>query len=306
MYLDDSDNIACNVSVQTHLALCCRRETHSMSIMSSSADNSNESALVVYGDIELSVLQMMASIEDDEETNRKTELLQIKDDASKSVTQSSTGGVYIAYSECLGCMKIGATRRSDPLIRLREISRYTTTPFRLVAWRPSQMPFALEAFAHFHFRKQRINTRGAEAGTEFFHISAAEAAEWVDQAQDGCVSTGGKRKASVVEKGPDTKKARAANVKTSNRSFLADVTNFVEQNLVLKTAHIITTKHIQEAFIEKFPTYDEQFPERAFQKTFRGCVEAKFPDKKMVFATRMTQSSERSRGYVGLTLTKAM
>ena len=40
---------------------------------------------VARGDIELSVLQTMARIEEDEETNRKTETLQIKDDASKSV-----------------------------------------------------------------------------------------------------------------------------------------------------------------------------------------------------------------------------
>jgi hypothetical protein len=173
---------------------------------------SNELALVVYGDIELSVLQMMARIEEDEETNRKKELLQIKDDASKNVSPPSTGGVYIAYSECLGCMKIGATRRSDPLIRLHEISRYTTTPFRLVAWRPSQKPFTLEAVAHFHFRKQRINTRGAEAGTEFFHISAAEAVEWVDQAQVDDWTSGRKRKASGagVRAGYNSKKGRQA------------------------------------------------------------------------------------------------
>ena len=288
--------------------------------------NSNESALVVYGDIELSVLQMMACIEEDEETNRKTEMLQIKDDASKGVSPPSTGGVYIAYSECLGCMKIGATRRSDPLNRLREISRYTTTPFRLVAWRPSARPFNLEAVAHFHFRKQRINTRGAEAGTEFFHISVAEAVEWVDQAQDGCVSTesnGRKRKASGagVRAGYNSKKAESraedesngSNTKKRKAPFgltkIAGVSvnyrikDFVNAHIEISNGGFLSTLAIQDSFFAENCISDTStVSDSTMQKLLKDTIMEAFSDHPGVLCSRETCDGKRASGYLGLAL----
>jgi hypothetical protein len=44
----------------------------------------------------------MASIEENEESNRKMEMLQSEDSASssKGIPQQSSGGVYFAYSDC--------------------------------------------------------------------------------------------------------------------------------------------------------------------------------------------------------------
>jgi hypothetical protein len=74
-------------------------------------------------------------------------------------------------------MKIGATRREDPQIRLRELSQYVTVPFTLTAWLPTPTPFRLEADVHKHFEEKRINTKGSGAGTEFFRIEKKEVVE---------------------------------------------------------------------------------------------------------------------------------
>jgi hypothetical protein len=89
-----------------------------------------------------------------------------------------SGGIYFAWSDCLKCMKIGATRRNDPSLRLRELSRYVTTPFTLVGWIPTPTPFCLESAAHAHFGAKRI--REAGAGTEFFRIGEAEAKAYAE------------------------------------------------------------------------------------------------------------------------------
>ena len=119
--------------------------------------------------------QVIDRIQADEIVNRRREKLQTKNNNAEGATQ--TGGVYFAWSDCLNCMKIGASRR-DPHLRLRELSSYTTTSFSLVAWFPSAAPFRLEKTAHEYFKEKRINTRGSGAGTEFFHISAGEVETW--------------------------------------------------------------------------------------------------------------------------------
>ena len=88
-----------------------------------------------------------------------------------------TGGVYFAWSDCLKCMKIGATRRDNPHIRLREISRCVTSPFILSGWLPSPTPFREEAKAHIQFAAQIIKCAGA--GTEFFTIGKGDAEAYV-------------------------------------------------------------------------------------------------------------------------------
>jgi hypothetical protein len=183
------DQIACltmqlNDSVQRERDLTMRllqslqREAElTIKLQSFMQPNNDQLSLVVYRDFAHTELQMIERIEFDENTHRNRELLQIEN-GGKAI-QQSTGGVYFAWSDCLNCMKIGATRRDSPLIRLREISSYTTTPFTLIAWHPFPHPFRLEVAAHLHFSEKRINARGSGAGTEFFHISAADALSWV-------------------------------------------------------------------------------------------------------------------------------
>jgi len=131
------------------------------------SESANPGTILAYKDFKQSVLQSIERIQADEEANRRSEAL----------LPSKSGGVYFAWSDCLNCMKIGATRR-DPQLRLREISLYVTTPFTLTAWTSTKTPFRLEKEAHRYFNEERINTRGSGAGTEFFCISAADVENW--------------------------------------------------------------------------------------------------------------------------------
>ena len=146
-------------------------------------ESSDAAALAAFEDFERSVLPALELIQMDEDTNRKLEVLQFEDDVinGKPIT---AGGVYFAWSNCLRCMKIGATRRENPQQRLSEISRYVTERFILAAWIPTPTPFRLEAAAHLHFKEQRMNQRGdgSGAGTEFFRIAVAEAETYVAMA----------------------------------------------------------------------------------------------------------------------------
>ena len=138
-------------------------------------EENNPQALAQFEEFERSVLPVLERIHADENDFRRLELMQIEESLARGVFPTMTGGVYFAWSACLGCMKIGCTRRENPLVRLREISQYVTSPFILSAWLPSLTPFMLEAVTHKHFNDKRINTRGSGAGTEFFNVSEAEA-----------------------------------------------------------------------------------------------------------------------------------
>ena len=134
-------------------------------------------ALLAFEDFELSVLPALNSICANEEDFKRQEMLDLEKLLAQGILPLHTGGVYFAWSSCLGCMKIGFTRREDPHIRLKELSRYVTSPFTLAAWLPSPTPMRLETTTHKHFCNKRISTPGA--GTEFFSITEADAEAYV-------------------------------------------------------------------------------------------------------------------------------
>ena len=141
------------------------------------ADDDSPDALAAFEDFELSVLPALEQIRLADANSRHKEILELEDMIAKGIHVSPTGGVYFAWSSCLNCMKIGATRRETPHPRLREISRYVTSPFKLAAWIPTPTPFRIESQMHAHFGAKRI--RAAGAGTEFFHVSEAESKAFV-------------------------------------------------------------------------------------------------------------------------------
>jgi hypothetical protein len=153
---------------------------------STTGDDDEPAALAAFEEFERSVLPAMERIQEAEDLLRRLETLELDEDKRRGKTET-TGGVYFAWSSCLKCMKIGATRRDSPDKRLREISRYVTEKFILVAWVPTPScrtsPFDLETAAHLHFKDQRINSRGdgSGAGTEFFQITSEEAVEWKEK-----------------------------------------------------------------------------------------------------------------------------
>ena len=82
-------------------------------------DDKNEpKALAAFEDFELSVLPALLKNEYDD---YRREMLE-RDEMIEQGLPINTGGVYFAWSDCLKCMKIGATRRDNPYITLREIS----------------------------------------------------------------------------------------------------------------------------------------------------------------------------------------
>jgi hypothetical protein len=151
------------------------KKRRAMDSESPSAEDSPD-ALASFEDFERSVLSALELIRDDDNNNRRLELQDFEDSVSKGILPTTSGGVYFAWSTCLDCMKIGATRRDDPSIRLHELSRHVTVPFTLVGWIPTPTPFRLESVAHAHFAGMRI--RNAGAGTEFFKIDAGIVEEW--------------------------------------------------------------------------------------------------------------------------------
>lgn len=137
----------------------------------------NPEALAAFEEFEMSVLPALEQIRASDDDDRRQELLNLEVSIARGVAIPPSGGVYFAWSSCLKCMKIGATRRGDPQIRLRELSQYVTVPFTLTAWLPTPTPFRLEADVHKHFEEKRINTKGSGAGTEFFRIGKKEVVE---------------------------------------------------------------------------------------------------------------------------------
>jgi hypothetical protein len=144
-----------------------RRAMAAASFMS----DESQAALAIFEDFERSVLPALNNIRASDDENRRLELQDMEENLLKGIIPVSTGGVYFAWSSCLRCMKIGATRRQDPSLRLRELSSYVTVPFVLTGWIPTQTPFRKESLAHAYFASSRIRTDGA--GTEFFKIDAA-------------------------------------------------------------------------------------------------------------------------------------
>jgi hypothetical protein len=113
------------------------------------------------------LMKSMTRIHEDEYLNRVRESLEA--DLEDCSNAKPTGGVYLTKSDALpNLIKIGATRRSDPALRLYELSRCVPKPFQLLEWFPNGKPFALEHKIHKHFASRRIRETGA--GTEFFEI----------------------------------------------------------------------------------------------------------------------------------------
>lgn len=92
------------------------------------------------------------------------------------VSYESVGYVYAAWNPLFGdLVKIGATMRSKPFIRVLELSRTgVPEPFHLVSSIPSKNPFALEREIHEHFRLVRKYGRKKE----FFVLSVAEVVDY--------------------------------------------------------------------------------------------------------------------------------
>ena len=134
-----------------------------------SNDDSPE-ALANFEEFEAATLAALLEIHEDEVNNYSREAIEMEE---AGIAYGTTGGVYFAATDALpGYIKIGCTRRHDPMVRLGELSRYVPIPFKLLFWIPTTAPFSLEAKVHKFFAAKRIRNKGA--GTEFFAMAADE------------------------------------------------------------------------------------------------------------------------------------
>ena len=168
-----------------HAAYDIVKKRQAMDSSASVTDESQE-ALDAFEDFESIVLPALGLISIEDNNNRRSDLEEFEANLLSGIVPSTTGGVYFAWSECLRCMKIGATRGPDPTARLYQLSHHVTVPFILVGWIPTPAPFRQESLAHARFASKRI--RHAGAGTEFFKIDSAAAVAYCTKANEFAAS----------------------------------------------------------------------------------------------------------------------
>jgi hypothetical protein len=162
--------------------------------MTESANGENDpDALRQFEEFETSVLSALTKISQDYQKQKCQELLEAEDDQYNTVPPQ-TGMFYVAVSRAVlrGSVyipKLGATRRSDPMIRLRELSKNVPYAFELVYCIPTLTPFRLEAEIHRHFDAHRIREREG-ACTEFFDIDLKVVGEYLKAKYPGQVIDG--------------------------------------------------------------------------------------------------------------------
>ena len=95
---------------------------------------------------------------------------------ARCISAQRIGFMYSAWNPWLGecIVKIGATMRTSPLPRLKELSRSLPSDFQLISLVPSSDPFALEKKAHEHFASKRMWRSSTGRTTEFFVVSKEE------------------------------------------------------------------------------------------------------------------------------------
>jgi hypothetical protein len=95
---------------------------------------------------------------------------------ARCISAQRIGFVYGAWNPFLGdcIVKIGATMRTSPLPRLKELSRTLPVDFQLICVMPSSTPFVLEKRVHEHFAAQRVWRESTGRTTEFFMVSKEE------------------------------------------------------------------------------------------------------------------------------------
>jgi hypothetical protein len=85
------------------------------------------------------------------------------------------GFMYGAWNPSINeaIVKIGATMRSSPLPRLKELSRTLPCDYQLICVVASTRPFELEKRAHAFFADKRVWRESTGRSTEFFLVDHA-------------------------------------------------------------------------------------------------------------------------------------
>ena len=148
-------------------------------LMTENDDLDNEdclNALACFEDFEAHVLPALLEVSRAYQKERLDEILQLEEEFRAGATPMQ-GLVYVAMSQAVQFPKIGATRRSDPGPRLRELSKSVPKPFQWVFYVRTFTPFKLESEIHSKFDAYRIREKGA--CTEFFDIDVASVRDYL-------------------------------------------------------------------------------------------------------------------------------
>jgi len=151
-------------------------------------------ALRQFEEFEATVLDALTGVSRNYQKQRYDELLETETDLSIGVTPRK-GMFYVAVSRAVQrgggvyIPKLGATRRSDPMIRLKELSQTVPYAFELVYSIATFTPFKLEADIHRHFDSRRIRERKG-ASTEFFDVDLEEIGAYLRAKYPGEVMKG--------------------------------------------------------------------------------------------------------------------
>lgn len=204
------------------------------------------------------------------------------------VPSSSVGYVYAAWNPLFpDLIKIGATMRAFPFLRIQELSASAGVPepFQLVACIPTPDPFALERTLHTFYASARKYGRKKE----FFLLSREEVSY-----QFHVRSLGVLDKTKTQSEDKKRKHAKHFQNDEDRTTFKRKLTSFLQMHFQPSEGMFIPTQEIKMMFAEhtsKMP------PDQIFFKTLRNQIHTIFP---AAIICEKSISGKRSHGYLGL------
>jgi hypothetical protein len=231
----------------------------------------------------------------DELSSRVGECYEEEQDAGPSslVVRGHVGYVYAAWNRLFpDLIKIGATMRAFPYIRVQELSSCAGVPepFQLVASIPTPEPFALERSIHAFYasvrkygRKKEFFLLSREEAVYHFHVRSLEAM--------------GSGVSSSVEK---VKKRKAAEVGKHRSEYSKLIRDFIISHTKADGNNSKPSRLSTAAFYEKFQEhYKDQEPLYFnyihFRTEFSKCIQDIHPNVR-------PSRNKFDRGYIGIEL----
>lgn len=213
------------------------------------------------------------------------------------VVCGQVGYVYAAWNPLFpDLIKIGATMRAFPYIRVQELSSCAGVPepFQLLASIPTPDPFALERAIHAFYasvrkygRKKEFFLLAREDVVYHFHVRSLEA---MGSGVSSSVGKVKKRKASEAG-GHERKHTKHFDTQEAEKTFKDNLMSFLKTRVRVSDKAFLSTKNIQKSFAEcasRMPS------NQLFSKTLRGQIRILFP-------AAVTGLWKESRGYYGIT-----
>ena len=207
------------------------------------------------------------------------------------VPYSPIGYVYAAWNPLFaGLIKIGATMRQNPYLRVVELSKAgVPEPFQLIASIPSHNPFGLEQEIHLHFDSVRKYGKKKE----FFVLSIDQIVNYFHIRAIGELS----RQQREYKRRPSREHKRFFSSEDASKRFKTSVAAFIKAHLVPSdnVSDFISTTRVKNLF--NTHNADERVSDQLFFRELKKQISCfGFPQS--------VQYTERDKkmGYTGLIL----